>query len=520
MKNILISLSNHMLLIMGTRERLWIALAWIVLAIGLLFRIMHYLSNRSLWLDEAQLARNILERGPLGLLRPLDHHQAAPVLFLQLMDAVTVLFGPSEFAFRLIPLLSSLASLFLFFLIGRIFLDKRYLVILMSIFTFSYSLVYYSQEAKQYSIDVAVALTLIYVFMKVMASDKVTKAHLAVLGISGGISIWLSHPAVFVLAGIGISLLVFIGPKKDRRSLEGLAFIFALWILSFGMNYLLFMRLLKSDATLFSFWDGAFMPAPISISAIKIWGFTLQSFLQFIGYPLQWTVFIAALVAVSIADAIRNRRLDSLSFILTIVVTLVASALHQYPLMPRRGQWPASYGRLILFLAPLLYLLIVRGLQILTEQRRLFISLLLATLLLVPSLHSALSLLNNPILREEMRPVLKYLSNHQKPDDKVYIYYRGHNTVKYYQWYVKLPEHNVHQGVHSIHGNQEQFIQEIEYMKRWPRVWFLFLHRLEDQEILFLSNIEGELLDQYYAPGVSLYLYNFESTGLLKTHVD
>jgi uncharacterized membrane protein len=143
------------------RERLWIALAWIVVAIGVLFRIIHYLNNRSLWLDEAMLARNILDRSPFGLLRPLDHAQAAPVLFLLLVDAAAFLFGPTELALRLVPFLASLASLFLCFLIGRIFVDKRFLVILMLFFAFSFPLVYYAQEVKQYSMDVAIALTLV-----------------------------------------------------------------------------------------------------------------------------------------------------------------------------------------------------------------------------------------------------------------------------------------------------------------------------------------------------------------------
>jgi uncharacterized membrane protein len=227
-RNTLVSLSNRLLFIIDRRERLWIALVWIALALGVLCRIMHYLNNRSLWLDEAMLARNILDRSPLGLLRPLDYNQAAPVLFLLLLDAATVLSGPSELALRLVPLLASLASLFLFFLVGRIFLDKRFLVMMMFIFSFSYPLVYHSQEAKQYSMDVAVALMLLYVFMNVTASDQTTKAHIALLGISGAVSIWLSHPAVFVLAGIGISLLVVVRPRKDPRSLGGLAFVFAL----------------------------------------------------------------------------------------------------------------------------------------------------------------------------------------------------------------------------------------------------------------------------------------------------
>jgi hypothetical protein len=41
----------------------------------------------------------------------------------------------------------------------------------------------------------------------------------------------------------------------------------------------------------------------------------------------------------------------------------------------------------------------------------------------------------------------------------------------------------------------------------------------EDQEIQFLSDLDGELLDEYHAPRVSLYLYSFESMDLLKPHV-
>ena len=67
--------------------------------------------------------------------------------------------------------------------------------------------------------DVAITLTLVYIFLRLMALDKASKAHLALLSISGAISVWLSYPAVFVLAGIGISLLIAIGPKKDHPSL-------------------------------------------------------------------------------------------------------------------------------------------------------------------------------------------------------------------------------------------------------------------------------------------------------------
>jgi uncharacterized membrane protein len=169
------SVSNSLLLRRGMQDRFGMICAWIVLALGLLFRILHYLSNRSLWLDEAMFARNILDRSPLELLRPLSYHQPAPVLVRLLIDTATVLFGPTELALRLVPLLASLASVFLCFFIGKTFLDKRFLVVCMSIFSFSYPLVYYAQEVKPYAIDVAVALTLIYAVLRLLVSDNVTK---------------------------------------------------------------------------------------------------------------------------------------------------------------------------------------------------------------------------------------------------------------------------------------------------------------------------------------------------------
>jgi hypothetical protein len=272
---------------------------------------------------------------------------------------------------------------------------------------------------------------------------------------------------------------------------------------------LLFASTTLSNKYFRVFFNDGFMPAPTSIGAIKIWGFTWQLLLQYIGYPSQWTIFITALIAVSVVDTIRNRCLDSFIFIATIVVALVASALHLYPLVSSRAiNFAMSYGRTSLFLVPLLYSLIVRGLQILAEQGWPSISWLLTTVLLIPSLSSALILLS-PIVREEVRPALHYLSQHQMSNDHVYVYYRNPHSVKYYQRYVQLPEQNVHWGKSSIR-DQPQFSEEIASMKQWPRVWFLFSHRYEDEEIVFLSNIKGKLLDQYHAPGVSLYLYNFE----------
>src|SRR5881392_4485369 len=61
-----------------------------LIALGIVLRLARYLANRSLWLDEVLLARNILDRSFTGLLAPLDLNQAAPIGFLMLQKLAVV----------------------------------------------------------------------------------------------------------------------------------------------------------------------------------------------------------------------------------------------------------------------------------------------------------------------------------------------------------------------------------------------------------------------------------------------
>ena len=134
-----------------------------------------WLNNRSLWFDEAMLARNIIARNPFELLAPLDYAQAAPVLFLCLVKAATVLFGSGELALRFVPLCASIVGLVVFLLLAKQFLESRYVPIALFLITTSPILIYYSQELKQYSVDVAVTLSPTYSFFRLLKSDPPRK---------------------------------------------------------------------------------------------------------------------------------------------------------------------------------------------------------------------------------------------------------------------------------------------------------------------------------------------------------
>ena len=89
-------------------------LLWFIIAFGIVLRLIQYLANRSLWVDEAALASSIVTRTYRGLLQPLDYYQSAPTGFLMVERFFVELFGNSEYSLRLFPLLAWISSLFFF----------------------------------------------------------------------------------------------------------------------------------------------------------------------------------------------------------------------------------------------------------------------------------------------------------------------------------------------------------------------------------------------------------------------
>src|SRR6202140_5812605 len=134
-------------------------LEWTIIVFGALLRLTQFLSNRSLWLDEAKLALNIVNRSFVQLCKPLDYGQGAPVGFLMLERSAVHLFGSGEYALRLFPLLSGMISLLLFYQLAKQSVPSA-APIAMGLFATSAPLIYYSSEVKQYSGDVAIALLL------------------------------------------------------------------------------------------------------------------------------------------------------------------------------------------------------------------------------------------------------------------------------------------------------------------------------------------------------------------------
>lgn len=65
----------------------------IIIFVGSILRLLEYLYNRSVWLDEANLSLNLINKTFIQLLQPLDFGQYAPIGFLWIEKVVFYCLG-------------------------------------------------------------------------------------------------------------------------------------------------------------------------------------------------------------------------------------------------------------------------------------------------------------------------------------------------------------------------------------------------------------------------------------------
>jgi hypothetical protein len=334
----------------------WICVAALV-AVGVSFRLRQFLFNRSLWLDEAKLANNILTT-PLEqlLTTPLGMHQSAPPGFLLLDKIATALGGGGEYALRSVALAFGLAALVAAVWVGRLWWNHPLPRIAFVGFVAGVpELIYYSTELKQYAGDASVALVVMAAGWLALR-DPDNRLCRTLFAILGAVAIWFSHPVILLLAGFGSVMILQRLTQRKVRDAAWIAGIGAGWIASFSLFMLLDARWLLHDSFLAAFWQNGFMPSLADpLGAFRWLGETLLGtvYLAFQSYgiagaetSLEWfalpNLLLAGWCATGIVIAgFRYRRLAAVLG-MTFLFILLAAALHFYPFR----------GRLALFFIP------------------------------------------------------------------------------------------------------------------------------------------------------------------------
>jgi hypothetical protein len=523
---------------------------WGIIGFGIVLHLVQYLFNRSLHVDEASLALNIMRRSFAGLLRPLDDHQGAPIGFLMIEKFLVHLFGDSEYILRLFPFFSGVLTIILFAQIAPYYLRRFAVPLALGFFVLSEQLIVFSSTVKQYSSDVLFAV-LMYVVMRRLRSKRLTISAIATVSIVGALAVWCSHPVVFVLAGIGTSVAIFCAVRKEWTKIGQLLFIYSWWGLSFFGFYVVSLRHLGNDEYLADFWKGAFLHfPPLSIADARG---IIELCIDFIGYALgfsqaifdtfqfhslfrlipaiahlvnsptepvstkagfllfgiTWSLLFFTATVIVLIGSISLFLRDKEKFWLLIspaLFTLLASGLHKFPL----GE------RLLLFLIPSVILLLGEGITGIREKTRktgpLIGLALIGILIIYPGLFASYHLLN-PRTDQELRPVIQYVKQHEQEGDVLYIYYASQGVFKYYAKRFHFHENDYIAGIFS-RDTWNNYIRDLDQLRGKKRIWLIFSHVFGSEELFFLQyldSIGGKRLEAFQRPKASAYLYDLGS---------
>ncbi len=385
----------------------------LILLIGSTLRLTVYFQNRSLIIDEANLARNIVEKDYADFFQTLDYEQYAPPLFSVLTKGFTQLFGVNEFALRLPALVAGILSLFLLLLIAKRLnanYPARWYILLL--FSFSTIAIRYSSELKQYGPDTAI--TLLFILWALKCRDKKFNLSLTLQwAILGAVAVWFSMPIIFVLASAGLAFL-YNNWKLKIGNLPRLLLIGGIWTISFGVY---FFAVLYND----SLTEGLqhhhgryfFKLMPTNLESLT------QSFnliiSMFRNVTDQTIISICWSIATFLVGSIVLARKKKFAFILLlmpIILCMIASHLHLYSFI----------ARLVLFIFPLIMLAMGFGISFLWKRSNLALKLLFVGMILLTVVNKkGYQYLWTKLEYEDSKAVLEHLQKNNPNDEFIYV---------------------------------------------------------------------------------------------------
>lgn len=402
---------------------------WVIalIALGVALRARAYLANRSLWLDELFVWTTLGESAPVTLehwtrfLRPLGEGQVAAPGFVLLIQVVRALFGDSEFALRLLPFLAGSLALPLTARLFSRLVGPVGVAFAVAAIALAPSAIYYSSDLKPYSLDLLTTLVLLDL---AVARFEAPRPRIdAKLWFAGAVAVFVSLPAVLVLAGVGVTFVLFGEQGGSHRLRIGNAMRAVSWAILFAIELSLLFANTHQDRYLREYWirERAFPPLGGVLERIVWNGEALVRALadptglaELWGRTTWTTLVAAALASIGALLWIRSDRRLAVLLLAPVLLTSIAAQFERYPLQ----------GRVLCFMVPTLLACVclaidrLSRIEVRTHGR---IAAACALLLLVEPARGALERFQRPYLREEARPVLEGLRDSHVTGDTLYM---------------------------------------------------------------------------------------------------
>jgi len=407
-----------------------------VVLLGVVLRVIRYVSCSSIWHDEASVALNLMSRSFGDLMRPLDFAQGAPVGWLWLSKAACEVFGYNEWALRMPAFLTGLATPIVFYFVARRLLKGTGLIVAMLLVSLLEPLVHYSNELKPYSFDVLLALVILW-FLAPGQERRGVLRSLPVLALVGSFCTWFSLASVFMLAGVGMVWIAHAWMNSGRSEAARRCVTAMCWVGSFAVHFAVSLSALSRSNELHDWWKGrgAYMPfPPTSFSDVRWFSdAAIDFFVDPMG--LGFSGLGLLLVVAGVVLSVRRHKWELLALIMPVAFVLMASLLKQYPWgTSKQFQFPLM-GRSTLWVVPLAAIMIGSGISMclsLGGGRHRWFGWGAALLVLYPATLMAVARGLKPVVVQDIRPAILALNEKFQTGDVVCANDLSWRTLLYY----------------------------------------------------------------------------------------
>lgn len=455
-----------------------IALLNLLLGAGFILAFLQFYYNRSLWLDEAFLANNIIKKSWLELGGTLDYNTASPFLYSIILKSSGSIFCFKDFVLRLPSLMA--------FLLG-IFFIKKYLdadqikisvqFIIFSLLILNPYFIRYSSELKQYMMDflaIGVYLLLVQKSQDVFRKSKADAILLVAF-------CFLSHAAI--LLTISFSILHFIRFLKNRAIIK-LDILFYLIILGgFVIIYLTQFTNNNNKDFQYQYWikAGAFLPIGGGIEAI--YSFLVQKYkmvcFEMIPMLPKLNLYGFIIAIIGLIGFIVGKQLNKLLlFVIPIIIHLTVSGIGVYPFEKRY----------VLYLVVLTITGVATGIQYLVQVKlnNWFKPVIwVINTILIVLISVGFSKISYPIEVEELKPLLVKLAQVKNDEDTVLVYYYSQPIVEFYQMSEGLLKGLRYTTISENRANPENY--EKSFAALGNSGWLLLSHIYQGEKEIILT---------------------------------
>lgn len=192
----------------------WPLVALVTLAAALRFST---LGLQSLWYDEAFTPVHTLHASLFATLRAVARTENTPPLWYVLEWAISRVFGTGAVALRSLSAVAGVLTVVAGWHVGSELAGRRTAMVMAGLLAVNPLFVWYSQEARAYSLFVLIAALAVLCFLR--AEREPTTRRMVVFGVVGALALLTHYFAVFLL----IPMIACLVRKHWRRALPAVA---------------------------------------------------------------------------------------------------------------------------------------------------------------------------------------------------------------------------------------------------------------------------------------------------------